>query len=75
MGAIDCKLCGLPAPNPPILEQCYEFCCHGCAAVFRSFGEDILHAEQPLTETSSPPPEYQGREAFLRIEGLHCTSC
>ncbi len=70
-----CELCGLPTPNPPIIESRLEFCCHGCAAVFRSFGEKILLAKQVLSEPQNTSPQVSGSEAFLRIDGLHCTSC
>ena len=75
MGVMECKLCGLPTPTPPISERGLEFCCHGCAAVFRSFGKDILLDRQTPSNKQNTSPKIEGSEAFLRIDGLHCSSC
>lgn len=75
MGVRNCELCGLPAPSPPILDSGLEFCCQGCAAVFRSFGKDILLANKFLSNPKISSSTVEGNEAFLRIDGLHCSSC
>jgi len=73
-GSMPCDLCGLPTPMPPIRSDEHVFCCPGCSAVFHCFGDDILAAE-----TTRPGqqilPVSEGMEAFLRIEGMHCSSC
>ncbi len=70
----DCKLCGLPVPNPPIVADGHRFCCMGCREVYRGFGPDVLGREAvpAMTETV---PAVGGREAYLRIDGMHCSSC
>ncbi|MDP6745252.1 MAG: cation-translocating P-type ATPase [SAR324 cluster bacterium] len=75
MGVMECELCGLPTPIPPIIKNSHQFCCHGCSAVFSSFGKEILGGNKPLTTPKQTPPELTGSEAFLRIEGMHCSSC
>ena len=75
MGVMECELCGLPTPIPPIIKNSHQFCCHGCSAVFSSFGKGILGGNMPLTTPKQTPPELTGSEAFLRIEGMHCSSC
>jgi P-type Cu2+ transporter len=42
--------------------------------VYRFFGSDVLAAE---TTESAPeaPPSPEGIEVFLRIDGMHCSSC
>ena len=42
MGVMECELCGLPTPIPPIIKNSHVFCCHGCGAVYSSFGKEIL---------------------------------
>lgn len=71
---MDCKLCGLPVGTPPIEGDGHPFCCIGCREVYRHFGADTLAAGamQAPAQSSSPP---EGAEAFLRIDGMHCSSC
>lgn len=71
--AIPCKLCGLPAPDPPIEDAGHAFCCFGCREVYRTFGEDVFAAEKVSPRDAAPPP--QGSEAYLWIDGMHCASC
>ncbi|MDP6209835.1 MAG: cation-translocating P-type ATPase [SAR324 cluster bacterium] len=75
MGVMECELCGLPTPIPPIIKNSHQFCCHGCSAVFSSFGKGILGGNIPPYPLKQTPPELTGSEAFLRIEGMHCSSC
>lgn len=71
---IECRLCGLPAPVPPIRGGIHVFCCPGCREVYRYFGDQILASEtpEPVRPVSSAD---QSAEAFLRIDGMHCSSC
>ncbi|TYB81114.1 heavy metal translocating P-type ATPase [Maritimibacter fusiformis] len=69
-----CQLCGLPTPSPPFEADGKIFCCPGCRQVFLSFGEDIL-ANRKATDRAEPGEKVEGAEAFLRIEGMHCSSC
>ena len=75
MGVMECELCGLPTPIPPIIKNGHEFCCHGCGAVFSSFGKEILSGNKPLPTPKQTTQQLTGSEAFLRIEGMHCSSC
>ncbi len=71
---MDCKLCGLPTPSPPIEDGGFGFCCVGCREVYRSFGAEILASKaDDLSRQKIVPPD--GDEAFLRIDGMHCSSC
>jgi len=71
---MECKLCGLPTPSPPIWNDDHAFCCYGCKEVYRCFGSNIL-----LTANQKAAPEIvtaiEGTEAFLMIDGMHCSSC
>ncbi|MCP5036118.1 MAG: cation-translocating P-type ATPase [Rhodobacteraceae bacterium] len=71
---MNCELCGLPAPTPPIRASGNSFCCVGCREVFKNFGDDILTARQPANPGKKVTGA-EGAEAFLRIEGMHCSSC
>lgn len=41
--------------------------------VYRHFGQIIL--PDPTTETRETPAEPEGEVAYLRIDGMHCSSC
>lgn len=71
---LTCELCGLPTPVPPLRSDGHSFCCFGCREVYRSFGADTLAAK---VATPAPPgaSTLNGAEAFLRIDGMHCSSC
>ncbi len=69
-----CQLCGLPTPTPPIEAEGKSFCCPGCRQVFLSFGEDIL-TNRKAASRAGRGAEVEGAEAFLRIDGMHCSSC
>lgn len=69
-----CKLCGLPTPNPPVRQDGFDFCCYGCSTVYAHFGEAVFKAREPVRERAPALP-VEGKEAFLRIEGMHCASC
>ncbi len=74
MPATECKLCALPNPDPPIEGDGHAFCCIGCREVYRHFGEDVLSARDADAGVEAQVlPE--GEEAFLRIDGMHCSSC
>ncbi|MCW9034075.1 MAG: cation-translocating P-type ATPase [Rhodospirillales bacterium] len=75
MTSNDCQLCGLPTPTPPIVSDNHLFCCFGCKEVYRNFGPEVLEtiATPQTAQAEVLPPE--GKEAFLRIEGMHCSSC
>lgn len=72
--AKQCRLCGLPTPRTPIRGDGYAFCCIGCREVYRCFGEEVL-AAPAVTGEHPGGPVPRGAEAFLRIQGMHCSSC
>lgn len=76
-----CSLCDLPTPSSPITEGDVEgtFCCQGCLEVTRRLGEsDIQTAvhERASESTTRDGEDMDGfTEAFLAIDGMHCTTC
>lgn len=72
---MECKLCGLATPASPLLMDGNAFCCYGCREVYRAFGPSILGAHESLTVKSDPNPCLRGSEAFIWVDGMHCTSC
>ncbi|MCP5075333.1 MAG: cation-translocating P-type ATPase [Rhodobacteraceae bacterium] len=70
-----CRLCGLPTPTSPIKTGGYSFCCVGCSEVYQRFGYDILESRRRPRDGADEQSGVQGTEAFLRIEGMHCSSC
>ncbi|MCF8177277.1 MAG: cation-translocating P-type ATPase [Sulfuritalea sp.] len=70
---MQCKLCGLLTPSPPIVGDGHGFCCYGCCEVYRSFGDGVLVTDQEAVRVAPPP--LLGKEAYLWIEGMHCASC
>ncbi len=69
---LNCKLCGLPATTE-LQQDGHVFCCIGCREVYRHFGSITLpESTSAITETVDGP---QGSEAYLRIDGMHCSSC
>lgn len=69
-----CRLCGLPTPNPPFEAGGNSFCCPGCREVFQRFGDVILDNRTP-GGSGQQPADPDGAVAFLRIDGMHCSSC
>lgn len=75
MTAKDCTLCGLPTPTPALESDGLGFCCFGCKEVYRSFGPQVLNAAPEQSSVQKERTALEGREAFLRIDGMHCSSC
>jgi Cu2+-exporting ATPase len=70
---MNCKLCGMPTSDPPLRHDGHKFCCHGCREVYRCFGAGVFTADREGTRRT--PPQTQGKEAYLWVEGMHCASC
>lgn len=70
---MSCDLCGLPLPKQPVSGENHDFCCIGCREVFLALGEGVLGAQREVTKNPTPLPG--GAEAFLWVEGMHCSSC
>lgn len=83
-----CDLCELPTGEQPVTAENVsgEFCCRGCLEVSRSLAErPDLDSEQLTAQTH--PEDETGREtagvkapdnaaeAYLAVEGMHCTTC
>jgi P-type Cu2+ transporter len=75
MTASECTLCGLPVPQPPVEADNHVFCCIGCREVYRNFGSEILSRTPASTAEAGDAEVVEGAEAFLRIDGMHCSSC
>ncbi|MWV41582.1 cation-translocating P-type ATPase [Natrialba sp. INN-245] len=83
----ECTLCSLPTPSTPITEPDVSgtFCCRGCLEVHRTLdgvGDDGVERKvrQRLEGASDPdaesdPEQFDGEEAFLAVEGMHCSTC
>lgn len=84
-----CTLCGLPTPDPPIMDEQTdgEFCCSGCLQVYQLLQDmDEQQARQIREETiRRRHKEWEGKEdrkvpqsseeAFLKMDGMHCATC
>ncbi len=71
----DCRLCGLPTPAPAVEADGHLFCCFGCKEVYRNFGPEVLETKSSQASIKPDLSPVEGAEAFLRIEGMHCSSC
>jgi len=78
-----CTLCNGPLPDPPVTGDAVDgaFCCPGCRAVARTLDEldpdEAAAVRDRVGRASSDGdavPEDAG-EAFLRVDGMHCTAC
>ncbi|MDZ7688325.1 MAG: heavy metal translocating P-type ATPase [Halobacteriales archaeon] len=65
--SFECALCGLPAPEPADGEP--AFCCEGCRHVHETLGEI------PSTTDGEENDDMDGDEAFLFVDGMHCSTC
>ncbi len=73
----ECRLCGLPTPSPPVTDDDggETFCCRGCLEVFRALGDvDVEERASTESATDRSIPD-DAAEAFLAIDGMHCTTC
>ena len=42
-----CVHCGNPCPNPPIISEGHNFCCHGCKMVYMILKENHHVTQHP----------------------------
>jgi Cu2+-exporting ATPase len=77
-----CTLCGLPTPDPPLTADDVDgtFCCTGCREIYRTLG-DLDEADAAAVRdrldgggASGSVPD-DADEAFLHVDGMHCTAC
>ncbi|NGM68213.1 cation-translocating P-type ATPase [Natronolimnobius sp. AArcel1] len=82
----DCTLCSLPTPADPITgDGTGSFCCQGCLEVYRTLerADSEVSAEavrdrlegEPVAESGSSLDELEGEDAFLTVDGMHCSTC
>ena len=77
-----CSLCELETPTPPVTDEAVEgtFCCRGCLEVARALGDaDDIDAVDDVgsvpEETSASEIPDDASEAYLAVDGMHCTTC
>ena len=76
-----CSLCELPTPDPPVTRNGVDgtFCCQGCLEVASALGDledvDPSDVRQRGERTSSREVPDGAEEAFLSIDGMHCSTC
>lgn len=83
-----CDLCDLPTPADPVTDPDADgsFCCRGCLEVARTLetaddapDESALRSrigQQGGDEERSPDlGDLDGEDAFLSVEGMHCSTC
>lgn len=71
-----CAHCGLPAPARPLRDRGQAFCCFGCVALHRLFADGTFAAATGNRGAATePPPPAAGKEAYLWVDGMHCSSC
>ena len=77
-----CDLCELPTGDTPVTAEDVPgaFCCRGCLEVSRTLGDCALEAGDATTADTGPvadtvdPPD-AAAEAYLAVDGMHCTTC
>ncbi|OYR43547.1 cation-translocating P-type ATPase [Halorubrum sp. Hd13] len=82
-----CRLCDLPTSDPPVSAAGVdgEFCCRGCLEVARRL-DDVDDAETETDGIGDAPTERDrattegtypsgASEAYLAVDGMHCTTC
>ena len=77
-----CSLCELETPTPPVTDEDVEgtFCCRGCLEVARALGDaddidDVDDVGSAPNETSAREIPEDASEAYLAVDGMHCTTC
>ncbi|GAB3672994.1 heavy metal translocating P-type ATPase [Halopiger thermotolerans] len=82
--ADDCDLCELPTPADPITGDDVDgsFCCQGCLEVARALGSTDAPADMPERVRQDGDDDHgrdldslEGEDAFLAVEGMHCSTC
>ncbi|WP_276258619.1 heavy metal translocating P-type ATPase [Haloglomus litoreum] len=80
-GPDGCDLCDLPTPDPPVTDEDVPgaYCCQGCLAVAGTLDAptetDIGDAREAVRAERREPVPDEAETAFVRVEGMHCTSC
>ncbi len=74
-----CALCELETPPSPVTAEGVggEFCCRGCLEVARALEdvEDVEDVRSAVTDASDREIPDGASEAYLAVDGMHCTTC
>jgi Cu2+-exporting ATPase len=78
-----CTLCDLPTPDPPITADDVDgaFCCTGCREIYRTLGTlddpQAAAVRQRIDgdDASAASVPDDAAEAFVHVDGMHCTAC
>ncbi|WP_226483306.1 heavy metal translocating P-type ATPase [Natrinema amylolyticum] len=76
-----CSLCGLPTPESPVTAADVEgrFCCRGCLEVSATLETvDDIDRESVVDRTAGTVEREipdDAAEAFLAVDGMHCSTC
>ena len=77
-----CSLCELDTPTPPVTDEAVDgtFCCRGCLEVARTLGDaadiDDVDVDAVGREDASAREVPEGAsEAYLAVDGMHCSTC
>ncbi|WP_226005267.1 heavy metal translocating P-type ATPase [Natrinema salinisoli] len=85
--AATCDLCDLPTPDDPITAADADgsFCCRGCLEVSRTLDrtdapdvpdESAVRSRVGQDEMDDRDlADLEGEDAFLAVEGMHCSTC
>ena len=75
-----CSLCELDTPTPPVTDEAVDgtFCCRGCLEVARTLGDaadiDAVGAVGREDTSAREVPD-DASEAYLAVDGMHCSTC
>ena len=86
MSSHQCTLCELETPSPPITNKDTQgvFCCSGCLHVYELLDELEEEEAEKLrqqtidlrtSETQDTPLPKNCKEAFFKVDGMHCATC
>ncbi|ELY46428.1 heavy metal translocating P-type ATPase [Natronorubrum tibetense] len=76
-----CTLCSFPTPAEPITDPHIDgrFCCRGCLEVHRTLDDvddaDVDAVRDRLEDEQSNLDDLEGEDAFLAVDGMHCSTC
>ncbi|MGM0390051.1 MAG: cation transporter, partial [Natrinema limicola] len=77
----ECTLCSFPTPADPITAGDVDgtFCCQGCLEVHRTLetvdDTDADTVRERLDDEGPDLDEFDGEDAFLAVDGMHCSTC
>ena len=80
-GSSECTLCSFPTPADPITADDVDgvFCCQGCLEVHRTLetvdDTDADAVRDRLDDDGPDLDEFDGEDAFLAVDGMHCATC